>query len=63
MALDILKMLLIYGKKKKLTICIVVPVLKVLMYGSETMMCNPKYRSRVHSVQMDSLRGGLGVKQ
>jgi hypothetical protein len=35
----------------------------VLMYGSETMVWNPKYRSKVQAVQMDNLRGVLGIRR
>ena len=33
----------------------------VLMYGSETMICREKKRSRIRDVQMDNLRGLLGI--
>src|SRR5678815_191057 len=33
------------------------------MYSSETMVWNKRYRSKVHCVQMDNLRGVLGVKR
>src|SRR5678815_3940588 len=36
---------------------------QVLLYGSETMVWNKKYRSKVQCVQMDNLRGMLGVKR
>jgi hypothetical protein len=35
----------------------------VLMYGSETMVWNPKYRSKMQAVQMDNLRGVLGIRR
>ena len=35
----------------------------VLMYGSETMLWREKERSRVMAVQMDNLRGLLGIKR
>ena len=35
----------------------------VLMYGSETMIWREKERSRVRAVQMDSLRGLLGIRR
>jgi hypothetical protein len=38
-------------------------LLPVLMYGSEAMVWNPKYRSKVQAVQMDNLRGILGVRR
>ena len=38
-------------------------LLPVLLYGSETMVWNKKYRSKVQCVQMDNLRGMLGVKR
>ena len=38
-------------------------LLPVLMYGSEAMVWNPKYRSKVQAVQMDNLRGILGGKR
>ena len=33
----------------------------VVMYGSETMLSKEKERSRVWAVQMDNLRGLLGI--
>ena len=33
----------------------------VLMYGSETMLCREKDRSRVMTLQMDNLRGLMGI--
>jgi len=38
-------------------------LLPVLLYGSETMVWNKKYRSKVQCVQMDNLRGVLGVRR
>ena len=38
-------------------------LLPVLMYGSEAMVWNSKYRSKVQAVQMDNLRGVLGVRR
>src|SRR5678815_2551252 len=38
-------------------------LLPVLFYGSETMVWNKKYRSKVQCVQMDNLRSMLGVKR
>src|SRR5678815_5117333 len=38
-------------------------LLPVLMYSSETMVWNKRYRSKVQRVQMDNLRGVLGVKR
>src|SRR5678815_1121746 len=38
-------------------------LLPVLLYSSETMVCNKKYRSKVQCVQMDSLRDVLGVRR
>ena len=38
-------------------------LLPVLMYSSETMVWNKRYRSKVQCVQMDNLRGVLGVKR
>ena len=35
----------------------------VLMYGNETMLWREKERSRVRAVQMDSLRGLLGIRR
>jgi len=35
----------------------------VLMYGSETMVWKEKERSKIRAVQMDSLRGVIGVKR
>ena len=35
----------------------------VLMYGSETMLWKEKGRSRIRAVQMDNLRGLLGIKR
>ena len=33
------------------------------MYGSETMLWKEKERSRVRAVQMDNLRGLLGIRR
>src|SRR5678815_2512779 len=38
-------------------------LLPVLLYSSETMVWNKKYRSKVQCVQMDNLRGILGVRR
>src|SRR5678816_947056 len=38
-------------------------LLPVLFYSSETMVWNKKYRSKVQCVQMDNLRGVLGVRR
>ena len=38
-------------------------LLPVLMYGSETMQWREKERSRVSSVQMDNLKGLLGIRR
>ena len=35
----------------------------VLMYGSERMLWKEKERSRVRAVQMDNLRGLLGIRR
>ena len=35
----------------------------VLMYGSETMIWKEKERSRIRAVQMDNLRGLLGIRK
>ena len=35
----------------------------VLMYGSETMLWKEKEKSRIRSVQMDNLRGLLGIRR
>ena len=35
----------------------------VLMYGSETMLWKEKERSRIRAVQMDNLRGLLGIRR
>ena len=35
----------------------------VLTYGSETMIWREKVRSRIRAVQMDSLRGLLGIRR
>ena len=35
----------------------------VLMYGSETMLWKEKERSRVRAVQVDNLRGLLGIRR
>ena len=35
----------------------------VLMYGSETMLWKGKKRSRIRAVQMDNLRGLLGIRK
>src|SRR5678816_2320766 len=37
--------------------------LPVLMYSSKTMVWNRRYRSKVQCVQMDNLRGLLGVRR
>ena len=34
-----------------------------LMYGSETMIWKEKERSRIRSVQIDNLRGFLGIRK
>ena len=36
-------------------------LMPVLLYGSETMIWKEKERSRIRAVQMDSLRGLLGI--
>src|SRR5678816_2220515 len=38
-------------------------LLPVLLYSSETMVWNKKYRSKVQCVQMGNLRGVLGVRR
>jgi hypothetical protein len=38
-------------------------LIPVLMYGSEVMVWCQKYRSRIQAVQMDNLRGVLGVRK
>ena len=38
-------------------------LVSVLMYGSKTMLWREKERSRVRAVQMDSLRGLLGIRR
>ena len=35
----------------------------VLMYGNETMLWKEKERSRVRAVQMENLRGLLGIRR
>ena len=35
----------------------------VLMYGSETMLWKEKERSRISAMQMDNLRGLLGIRR
>ena len=35
----------------------------VLMYDSETMLWKEKERSRIRAVQMDNLRGLLGIRK
>ena len=35
----------------------------VLIYGNETMLWKEKQRSRITAVQMDSLRGLLGIRR
>ena len=35
----------------------------VLLYGSETMVWREKERSRIRAVQIDNLRGMLGVRR
>ena len=35
----------------------------VLLYGSETMLWKEKERSRVRTVQIDNLRGLLGIRR
>ena len=35
----------------------------VLIYGSETMLWKEKERSRTRAVQMDNLRGLLGIRR
>src|SRR5678815_1535115 len=43
--------------------CIRDRLLPVLMYRSETMVWNKRYRSKVQCVQMENLRGMLGVRR
>ena len=38
-------------------------LLPVLMYSSETIVWNKMYRSKVQCVQMDNLKGVLGVRR
>ena len=38
-------------------------LVSLLMYGNETMLCREKERSRVRAVQMDNLRGLLGIRR
>src|SRR5678815_4290715 len=38
-------------------------LLPMLMYSSETMVWNKRYRSKVQCVQMDNLMGMLGVRR
>ena len=38
-------------------------LLPLLMYGSETKLWKEKERSRVRAVQMDNLRGLLGIRR
>ena len=38
-------------------------LMPVLLYGSETMICREKDRSRIRVVQMDYLRGLLGIRR
>ena len=38
-------------------------VVLVLRYGSETMLWKEKERSRIMAVQMDNLRGLLGIRR
>ena len=38
-------------------------VVTVFMYGSETMVSKEKERYRIRAVQMDNLRGLLGIKR
>ena len=38
-------------------------LIPVLMYGSESMVWSDKYRSKMQAVQMDNLRGVLGVRR
>ena len=35
----------------------------VLIYGSDTILCSEKERSRIRAVQMDNLRSFLGIKR
>ena len=35
----------------------------VLMYGSGTMICSEKERSRIKAVQIDNLRNLLGIRR
>ena len=37
-------------------------VVPVLMYGSDTLLCKEKERYRIRAVQMDNLRGLLGIR-
>ena len=38
-------------------------LVSVLMYGSETMLWREKEKSRVRVVEMDNLRGLLGIRR
>ena len=38
-------------------------VMPVLLYGSETLIWREKERSRIRAVQMDNLRGLVGVRR
>ena len=38
-------------------------LMPVLMYGSETMIWREKDKSRIRAMQMDNLRGLLGIRR
>ena len=38
-------------------------LMSVLLYGSETILLRKKERSRIRAVQMDNLRGLLGIRR
>ena len=38
-------------------------LVSVLLYGSETMIWRKKEKSRIRAVQMDNLRGLLGIRR
>ena len=38
-------------------------LVSVLMYGSETMLWKEKERSRIKAIQMDNLKGILGIRR
>ena len=45
------------------SLSVLVLLVSILMYGSETMLWMDKERSRIRAVQMGNLRGLLGIRE